>query len=171
MNVTVMVGPSCITLCITREIPTSTATIGTIHTSETLKRRVLILAWPGACGPSVACDFIRELLVLWFFSRALSQINRGSKLIADSMVNTTTRPKKQNAQARLNIAQSLEFNQCGDQRDHNHIEHRPVADQLDETVKLRTLLARPKAAALHRDQQQGKGNELDARYRDAGDEK
>ena len=28
-------------------MPTSTATIGTIHTSETLKRRVLIAGWPG----------------------------------------------------------------------------------------------------------------------------
>ena len=28
-------------LCTTSEMPTSTATIGTIHTSETLKRRVM----------------------------------------------------------------------------------------------------------------------------------
>src|SRR3990167_455550 len=67
LNVTVMVGPSCIMLWTTREMPTSTATIGTIQTSETLKRRVLIGAWPGACGPSVALDFFPALPGGWDF--------------------------------------------------------------------------------------------------------
>ncbi|MNS80295.1 hypothetical protein D3C72_1139700 [compost metagenome] len=62
LKLTMIVGPSCITLCTTSEMPTSTATIGTIQTSEMLKRRVLTGAWPGARGSSVADDFIHVLL-------------------------------------------------------------------------------------------------------------
>ena len=82
-----MVGPRCIQLCTTSDRPTSTATMGTIQTSETLKRRVFTRGRPGPASRVSA--LIPDLLVI---GRIPDQ--PGSKLIAASIVNTTTRPKK-----------------------------------------------------------------------------
>lgn len=77
--------------------------------------------------------------------------------------------EKQDARSWLDITQRLKLHQRRDQGDHQHVEHRPIADQLDETEQLRALTARPATIALHGDQQQRQGDELDPRHCDTGD--
>src|SRR5450830_378785 len=46
-KLTVICGPACLALCTTIDNPISAATIGTSHTSDTLKRRRLTSGLPG----------------------------------------------------------------------------------------------------------------------------
>src|SRR5471032_3296007 len=160
-KLTVIFGPTDIQSWTTIDRPTNAATIGTSHTNDNRMRRRLISGRVGAEDGGRALSYIFNLCI---------PDKPGIETHGGEHRHHHYQTKKQDADPGLDGAQPSKLHQCGDQSHHQYVEHRPIADQLNEAIKARALAHGPAATALAGDQQGAEHQELDTGHHHAGNE-
>ncbi len=122
--------------------------------------------WPAAVDP----DRFRQPWEAAACGLVASQISRGSKASAASIVSTTTAAKNSTPVPGATDISGWSCTSATVKRVDEHVEHRPSADELHHAIESRALVAARDRAALHGDQEIDERHELPERDHHARDQ-